>query len=118
MPTWQVNVYDGRGFVGRVDGLWARGVVGESDGKAKYLLRAAELGGVDAKRLAQMLHEEREREMRLRATGLSVVRWGPKDVLGRRAAAALAEHLRAELAAAEGKRWTATARPHPIPLPH
>lgn len=117
MPLWQVDVEDDAGFVGRGDGWWDCGVVGESDGKAKYRLRAAERGGLDAERLAEVLDEERRREERMRRAGLSVVRWGAKDVLGRSRAADLAAHLRSELAARTGRTFTARVVPHPVRLP-
>jgi hypothetical protein len=116
-PLWQVDVLDREGFVGRGDGWWECGVVGESDGKAKYRLRAAELGGADAQRLAEVLDEERRREERMRRAGLSVVRWGPKDVLRRDRATALAGHLRVELAARAGRSFAARVSPHPVRLP-
>ena len=117
MPLWQVDIGDDDRFVGRGDGWWDCGVVRESDGKAKYRLRAAERGGADALRLAQVLDEERLREERMRRAWLSVVRWGAKDVLARDRADALATHLRAELAARCGRTFTARVVPHPVRLP-
>jgi hypothetical protein len=98
-PAWQVDVRDAAGFVGQADCGWACGVVGEADGRAKYVLAAAERGGADADGLAAVLAAERERERRLRQAGLDVVRWGPRDVLRRPDAEALARYLRATLAA-------------------
>ena len=117
MPLWQVDVRDDVGLVGRGDCWWDCGVVGESDGRAKYRLRAAERGGVDAERLAQVLDEERRREERMRRSGLSVVRWGAKDVLRPSPAAALADHLRTGLAGRAGRSFTAQVAPHPLDLP-
>lgn len=117
MPLWQVDIGDDDGFVGRGDGWWECGVVGESDGKAKYRLRAAERGGLDAERLAAVLDEERRREERMRRSGLSVVRWGAKDVLGRAGTTALAAHLRAELAARTGRSFSSRVVPHEVRLP-
>jgi hypothetical protein len=109
-PCWQVDVLDEQGrFVARVDAWWPEGVAGESDGRAKYLLAAEERGGADAARLARVLHEEREREQRLRRLGVDVVRWGARDVLQPDRARALAEHLRARLAAA-GRQAPFTGR--------
>ena len=97
-PRWQVGVLDADGrFLGRVDGWWVEGVVGEADGRSKYRLRAAERGAVDAEGLAQVLHQERERELALRASGADVQRWSPSDVLNPRKAEALAGRLRAAI---------------------
>jgi hypothetical protein len=117
MPLWQVDVGDSAGFVGRGDAWWDDGVVGEADGKAKYRLRAAERGGVDAARLAQVLDAERRREQRMRRAGLTVVRWEAKDVLDPSAATALTAHLRSELALRAGRTFTATVTPHPFRHP-
>lgn len=97
----QVNVWDDVGLVGRVDLRWDCGLVGESDGRVKYLLQAAERGGVDAEGLAAVLGQERERERRLRATGAFVVRWEARDVLVPAAAERLAVRVRRELQAQE-----------------
>ena len=97
-PRWQVDVLDAdRRFLGRVDGWWEQGVVGEADGRSKYRLRAAELGAVDAEGLAQVLDQERERERALRASGADVQRWSPSDVLNPRKAEVLARRLRAAI---------------------
>jgi hypothetical protein len=90
--------------LGRGDAWWGAGVVGEGDGRAKYRLAAAERGGIDARRLAQVLDDEREREMALRRAGARVVRWGPRDVLDPQRSTALADHLRRELTSAAGER--------------
>lgn len=117
MPLWQVDVRDARGFVGRGDAWWDLGVVGEADGKAKYRLRAAERGGADAERLAQILDEERLRAQRLRRAGLTVVRWAAADVLSPTRAAALSSHLADQLTARAGRSHTAHVAPHPLRLP-
>jgi hypothetical protein len=119
-PLWQVDITDAAGFVGRGDGWWACGLVGESDGRSKYLLVARERGGADAERLAEVLHEERLREARIRRAGLTVVRWGANDVLSGSKADALAAYLRRELRARQGLSFTATITPHPFlqPLRH
>ncbi len=81
-PRWQVEIRTPRmHFVARADGWWPEGVVGESDGRVKYLLGAAERGGADAQNLAEVLHAEREREHRLRRLGATVVRWGDADLV-------------------------------------
>ncbi|MBO1755778.1 hypothetical protein [Allobranchiibius sp. CTAmp26] len=71
-PSLQVEFRDDQGFIGRVDMFWRElGVVGEFDGKTKY--------GVDARQssaqAAEILWREKQREDRLRALGLTVVRW-------------------------------------------
>jgi hypothetical protein len=117
MPVWQVDVHDGDVFVGRVDGGWPGGLVGEADGRSKYLLAAAERGGADAERLADVLADERRREARLRRAGLRVVRWGARDVLRRTDAEALASYLRSELSARSVAPLTARLTPHAPRLP-
>jgi hypothetical protein len=95
-PWWQVDVRTAEGsFLGRVDGWWPCGVVGEADGKAKYRLEAARRGGATPEVLAKILDEERERERGLRAVGADVQRWGAADVLHRPRAEALRTRLRA-----------------------
>lgn len=116
MPQFQLDVHDLAGFVGRVDFLWSCGLVGESDGRTKYRLAAAQRRGEPAERLAAVLDEERERERRLRATGAGVVRWGPRDVLTPSRADALATHIRRELADQMNRQVQATARPAPLRL--
>lgn len=77
-PVLQHEIHDARGFVGRVDMWWPQwGVIGEADGLGKY----DELS---------VLRAEKVREDRLRALGLSVVRWtwdeiwdSPADVVAR-----------------------------------
>ncbi len=77
-PALQREVRDRRGFVGRVDFLWEElGVVGEFDGRLKY--RA---GAVDERTAAEeRVWAEKQREDRIRATGLGVVRWTWADAL-------------------------------------
>ncbi|MFZ0161130.1 MAG: hypothetical protein WAL50_19040 [Kineosporiaceae bacterium] len=118
-PTWQVDLRDAGGwFCGRVDGWWKEGVAGESDGKAKALLAAAERGGLDASTLAKVLDDERRREQRIRRTGCQVVRWGAGDVRRRTPSAALAAHLVHELATARTRSpFTGSARPARQPSP-
>ena len=116
-PVWQVDLSDDRGFIGRVDGWWAGGLVGEADGRGKYALRAAERGGVDAAALTQVLHEERAREKRIRRTGADVIRWGPVDVLEHRRAGELGRFVRDRLAMPGEGRFTGSARPALVRLP-
>lgn len=77
-PDLQTSIcaLDGR-FLGRVDFYWEHaGVVGEADGRTKYVS-------------ADVLIAEKERQERLEQTGLVVVRWGweqlrePRDLLRR-----------------------------------
>lgn len=71
LPEPQREFGDEQGFVARVDFWWADArVVGEADGRLKY-------------RTAEDLYAEKRREDRLRAMGLSVVRWGWSDLWGR-----------------------------------
>ncbi len=115
-PVVQVDIEDRDGPVGRVDFRWKGGLIGESDGRAKYLLRAAELAGADADGLAQVLAEERERERRLRATGANLVRWGPADVLVPARTDRLAALIDREMRDQRHRRVTGTARPAPLML--
>ncbi len=82
----QVVVRDLRGrFLGRVDVGWAaEGVVGEADGRGKYLsdVRPDETLEEAA---ARAVVAQGVRESRLRDTGLEVVRWDTGDALRRRA---------------------------------
>jgi hypothetical protein len=71
-PALQHVVADAHGFVGRVDFWWPRaGVVGEFDGRQKYGVAA----GDDPRAAAERLWDEKRREDRIRATGVTVVRW-------------------------------------------
>jgi hypothetical protein len=93
-PRVQVRVLDERGrFVARVDTLWEeQGVVGEADGLVKYA------GAAPARAVA----EEKQREARLQALGLLVVRWTIQQLDGD--PPLLVEQLRAALTAGDG-RW-------------
>lgn len=76
-PTLQHPFSDADGFVGRVDFWWPDfGVIGEFDGRGKYL-RADLLGGLS---IADAVVDEKQRENRLRALGLGVARWEWSDV--------------------------------------
>jgi hypothetical protein len=89
-PVLQHVFQDQDGFIGRSDCWWPqRRVVGESDGKAKYV-DAAVRGGLSAE---QAVYREKLREDRIRGLGLGIVRWGWADVenpdrLGRKLLAA------------------------------
>ena len=101
----QVVITDSRGrFVGRVDALWPElGVVGEADGRGKYLLdtatdRPPEL--VAARAVLAQAH----REARLRDLGLEVLRWDPVDL---RAPLGVVERFHAAAERAGPQRVTA-----------
>lgn len=116
-PVWQVDVLDRHGFAGRADSWWAEGLVGEADGKAKYLLAAAERGGADAARLAEVLAEERAREARLRRTGADILRWGAADVLASPKAHALAIHVTLLLSRRRTADFVGSASPARVIFP-
>ena len=83
LPEMQQPIWDGQGFIGRVDFLWREfGVIGEADGRLKYT--------------GDALWDEKRREDRLRALGFRVVRWSWHDLGSRKAAvrAALQSALR------------------------
>jgi hypothetical protein len=73
-PVPQVKILDRRGvLVGRVDFAWLElCVVGEADGRGKYTDGDA-IAAFDA---------EKERQARLEALGLVVVRWGASHLVG------------------------------------
>ena len=77
LPTPQVEVFDEWGrFAGRVDGMWiSDGVVGEVDGKGKYLMGLTDDDGPSGRAAALRVVEEKVREDDLRGLGLEVVRW-------------------------------------------
>lgn len=75
-PEPQHEFYDCEGLIGRVDFWWADGIVGECDGRMKYMT-------------ADDLYREKLREDRLRALGVQVVRWGWPDLRTPRLAARL-----------------------------
>lgn len=111
-PAVQMDVLDETGLViGRVDFRWRCGLIGESDGRAKYRLAAAERGGATAAELARILAAERERERSLRDTGATVVRWGASDVLDPVKAGRLARRLREELWRQARRPVSGSARP-------
>lgn len=90
LPRWfpQVVVCDEWGeFIGRVDGLWHElGVVAEADGRGKYLGTIDPDGDSSPQAVARRVLAASDREVRLRATGLGVVRWSTDEVVGSQAA--------------------------------
>ncbi|MDQ0662051.1 hypothetical protein QFZ35_000549 [Arthrobacter ulcerisalmonis] len=71
-PALQHAFADREGFIGRSDFWWpAQGVVGEFDGKSKYV-QAALRGGITAE---EAVYREKIREDRIRALGHGFVRW-------------------------------------------
>ena len=97
-PECQVEIRDRRNHLaGRVDFAWIEhGVVGEADGRVKY-----------GDRPAEVVEAEKERQARLEALGLVVVRWNAKQLLGD--APVMVARLRAALAAGDGSRFTGRA---------
>jgi hypothetical protein len=76
-PLLQQVFRDGRGFIGRSDFWWpAQGVVGEFDGKGKYV-QAALRDGITAE---EAVYREKLREDRIRALGHGFVRWRWADL--------------------------------------
>lgn len=82
LPTPQVEVFDEWGrFAGRVDGMWiSDGVVGEVDGKGKYLMGLTDDDGPSGRAAALRVVEEKVREDGLRGLGLEVVRWDTPQI--------------------------------------
>jgi hypothetical protein len=97
-PEPQVRILDTRGRqVARVDFAWLRwGVVGEADGRVKYSGDAA-----------RAIEEEKDRQARLEALGLVVVRWGARHLHGD--LPELVRRLRAALAAGDPERFRGRA---------
>ena len=81
VPDSQIRIHDMDGvFVGRVDHLWRRaGVIGEADGRGKYL---GDFDGDDAtaEQIAEIVLAERDRERGLESLGFAVARWGTADL--------------------------------------
>lgn len=76
-PILQHVFQDAKGFIGRADCWWPQQrVVGEFDGKAKYLDPAFR-GAVSAE---ETVYREKLREDRIRALGLGFVRWAWADL--------------------------------------
>jgi hypothetical protein len=77
-----VEVFDEWGqFLARVDAYWPEaGVVGEADGRGKYL--DDETGGdLPVRDVATLVVASAARESRLRDVGLEVFRWEPREVV-------------------------------------
>jgi hypothetical protein len=93
LPMSQVWIHDMDGRpIGRVDFLWPlAGVVGEADGRGKYLgeYSAAEWDAIEA---AEHMLAERDRERDLESVGFAVARWDTGAL--RRGGNGLAEALR------------------------
>ena len=101
MPYSQVLIHTlGGRFLGRVDHYWAEGIVGEADGRTKYVDRA------DA------LPEEKGRQQGLEDVDLEVVRWATPDFRDFTEAAGRFRRARKRrlqrIAAGETPRWIAT----------
>lgn len=111
----QVEIYDELGFVGRVDSYWqAYGVVGEADGAGKYL-GAFDPAGPSGRGAAQQVLAEKEREDRLRGTGLEVVRWGTNEIV--HAPERVAARMWAARRRGDPGRFTGWVRHTPEPTP-
>jgi very-short-patch-repair endonuclease len=93
-PRSQVRILDQRGVViARVDFAWLdEGVVGEADGLVKY-----------GESTARSVAEEKQREARLQALGLIVVRWTARHLHGE--PPLLVEQLCAALQHGDGSRF-------------
>lgn len=79
-PELQASFTDSNGHCGTVDFWWREyGLAGEFDGRAKYL-KPEYLNGRTA---SQVVIDEKNRENRLRALGLTVVRWEWSTALDR-----------------------------------
>lgn len=91
VPMSQVWIHDLDGRpLGRVDFLWSRvGVIGEADGRGKYLGTYSTMDWDPEAAVATML-AERDRERELEAVGFAVARWGTSDLLNRGAGLARA----------------------------
>ncbi len=77
-PVLQHVFSDGAGFIGRSDFWWPRqGVVGEFDGKGKYV-EAPQRDGMTAE---EAVYREKLREDRIRALGYGFVRWRWADLV-------------------------------------
>ena len=81
----QVVVLDDWGeFVARVDVGWpALGLVGEADGRGKYLSDLGDGLGEDEHAAASRVLASARRESRLRELGLDVVRWDTSEIVRR-----------------------------------
>ncbi|WP_420179598.1 hypothetical protein [Paenarthrobacter sp. TA1.8] len=80
-PELQHDFSDAGGFIGRSDFWWPgregrKGVVGEFDGKAKYITPELRNGAT----AEEAVYNEKLREDRIRALGFGFARWGWADV--------------------------------------
>jgi hypothetical protein len=92
-----------RQFVARVDMAWAEeGVVGEADGRGKYLGEFEDGLDDSARSAAVRVVAAGVRESRLRDLGLEVVRWEPTDIV--HSPSAVAERWEAAAARSRGRR--------------
>jgi hypothetical protein len=83
--------------VARPDFVWVEhGVVGEGDGRIKYEVRAADV-----------IQAEKDRQARLEALGLVVVRWDERHLYGREPE--LIKRLREAFERAGGRRFRGIA---------
>jgi hypothetical protein len=82
VPMSQVWIHRLDGHpIGRVDFLWpVAGVIGEADGRGKYMGAYADEEWDPEEAAAHML-AERDRERDLEAAGFAVARWGTSDLL-------------------------------------
>jgi hypothetical protein len=77
----QQPFYDAGGLIGYVDFWWPEfGIVGEFDGHGKYLRDEFTRG----RTTAEVVLDEKRRENRLRALGLTVARWEWADAFAPR----------------------------------
>lgn len=77
IPELQVRFEDSQGLIGYADYFWRyAGVIGEFDGKIKYLDPSFRNG----RSADQVVFDEKLREDRLRALGFTVVRWTWSDL--------------------------------------
>jgi hypothetical protein len=104
-PLTQVEIYDRRGrLVGRADFLWpGQGVVGEADGRGKYV------GGEGMR----AFDDEKDRQAELEELGLVVVRWDSRHLLGDPPPAVV--RIRSALRRSPRSRFTGSLRQVPPP---
>jgi very-short-patch-repair endonuclease len=97
-PEPQVRIDDAHGrFVARVDFAWVReGVVGEVDGRVKY-----------AEDAARVIEAEKDRQARLEALGLVVVRWDARHLFGD--VPVMVQRVMAALSMGDGRRFRGRA---------
>jgi len=97
-PVPQCRILDGqRRFVARPDFVWLEhGVVGEADGRVKY-----EAGAAD------VIQAEKDRQAKLEALGLVVVRWDERHLHG--PAPVLIKRLHEAFGRADGRRFRGIA---------